>query len=72
MISFSIIIDTTVSSLNDDSLEELRFARTRISDDADVEITSKMHSFRSFLVNTSHQLKQNTLLDDIMTCGDNG
>lgn len=46
-----------------DLLEELRFARTGISDDTDVKISSKVHSFRGLLVHPTKKLKQDSLLD---------
>jgi hypothetical protein len=47
-------------------LEELRLRDGRVSDDADVEITTKVHSLGSLLVHAAHELEENTLFDDLV------
>jgi hypothetical protein len=48
------------------SLEELRLAHGRITNDANVDVTSQVDAFPSLLVHTTHELEQDALLDDLM------
>ncbi len=48
-------------------LEELGFAGTGITDDADVEITTEMDTFLCLLVDTAHKLEKDSLLNDLVT-----
>lgn len=50
-----------------DLLEELTLARRRITDNADVDVTTKMHALVSDLVHTTQHLEQDTLLDVFVT-----
>jgi hypothetical protein len=49
------------------ALEKLRFTRTRISDDANVDVSSKMDPLWRLLMNSSEQLQQDSFLDDLVT-----
>jgi len=53
-----------------DLLQELRFAGGWVSDDTDVDIASEMNAFSRFFMYSSHQLEQDTLLDNFMACPD--
>lgn len=56
------------SSCESHSLQELGLACRRVPDDANVDVTSQMNPFLGLLVHSAHQLQQDTLLDDLMTC----
>lgn len=47
-------------------LEELRLGSRRISDDADVDISTEVHAFVSLFMDASHELEKNALLDDLV------
>jgi hypothetical protein len=49
-----------------DLLQELRLGRRWITNNADVNVPTKMHAFCSLLVHTSHELKQQTLFHNLM------
>lgn len=47
-------------------LEELRLRNGRVADDADVEVATKVHTLGRLLVHAAHELKEDTLLDDLV------
>ena len=50
-----------------DLLEELGFACGRVTDDTDVNISTKVDTIRGDLVDSSHHLEQQALLDSVVT-----
>ncbi|KAI6768007.1 hypothetical protein HG530_006016 [Fusarium avenaceum] len=57
-----------------DILQELGLGGRRVTNNANVDVASKLHSLGGTLVNTRHELKKQTLLDDLMAInhGSNG
>jgi hypothetical protein len=49
-----------------DSLQELTLAGTRITNNADIEITTQISSFRRPLMNTTHELQEKPFFDDLV------
>jgi hypothetical protein len=52
--------------LETDVLEKLRFRRRWVPNDADIDITTKVHSFWCLFVDTTHELKEQSLLHDFV------
>lgn len=48
-------------------LQELRFARRRITNDTNVDITTQMYSLGRLLVHTAHELQKDSLLHDFVS-----
>ena len=48
-------------------LQELGFGCGRVTDDTDVDVATKVHTFGGDLVYTTHKLEEKTLLNDLMT-----
>ena len=53
---------------NGDLLQELRFTGGWITNNTDVKVTSKVNTFLCLFMHTTHQLEQDTLFDDLVSC----
>ena len=51
----------------DYTLEELRLRSRWVADDTDVDIATQVHALVGLLVHAPHELKEETLLDDLVS-----